>query len=177
MIYIETDRLILRDWEDSDIEPFSAINKDKEVMRYFPRTLTDEESISLYNRIIAEFKEYGYGLFAVQEKSTNAFIGFIGFHRATFEADFTPCIEIGWRLAKEAWGKGYATEGARACLRYGFDQLGFEEVCSFTALINDPSKNVMGKIGMSFIETFHHPNVEADSPLNEHVLFKIIQPH
>jgi ribosomal-protein-alanine N-acetyltransferase len=163
--------LQLRDWEETDLEPFSGLNADEQVMRYFPRTLSTEESNGFYQSIIAEFKECGFGLYAVEVKETKHFIGFIGFHRATFEADFTPCIEIGWRLTKEAWGKGYASEGAAACLQYGFNNLGFKDVYSFTADVNTPSKNVMIKIGMDFVKMFHYPKVEKDSDLSKHVLF------
>jgi len=105
MIYLETSRLQLRDWEAEDLEPFSQLNADEQVMRYFPKTLTSEETNASYQRILVEFKEYGFGLYAVEVKETKEFIGFIGFHRATFEADFTPCIEIGWRLKKRGLGK------------------------------------------------------------------------
>lgn len=116
MIYIETARLRLRDWQEADFELFSRMNADEEVMKFFPKTLSKEESDAFAKAIIAEIKENGFGLYAVEVKETNEFIGFIGFHRATFESDFTPCIEIGWRLKKEVWGRGYATEGAKACL-------------------------------------------------------------
>ncbi|SEC75960.1 GNAT family N-acetyltransferase [Paenibacillus sp. GP183] len=175
MIYLETSRLQLRDWEETDLEPFSRLNADEKVMTYFPKTLSTEETNVFYKSIVSEFKECGFGLYAVEVKESKVFIGFIGFHRATFEADFTPCIEIGWRLKKEAWGKGYATEGAEACLQYGFNKLGFIDVYSFTADVNNPSKNVMIKIGMSFVKTFNHPKVEKSSPLNKHVLFHINQ--
>lgn len=173
MIYIETTRLRLRDWQQSDFEPFSRMNADEEVMRYFPKTLSKEESDAFAQAIIAEVKEYGFGLYAVEAKETNEFIGFIGFHRATFESDFTPCIEIGWRLKKEAWGRGYATEGAKACLQYGFEELGFGEIFSFTAAINEPSKHVMRKIGLQFVKEFDHSRVDQDSPLLKHVLYRI----
>ncbi|MBD3917551.1 GNAT family N-acetyltransferase [Paenibacillus sp. PR3] len=173
MIYFETARLQLRDWEETDLEPFRRLNADEEVMTYFPKTLSNEETDVFYQSIMSEFQECGFGLYAVEVKESKAFIGFIGFHRPTFEADFTPCIEIGWRLKKEAWGKGYATEGAKACLQYGFNQLGFTDVYSFTAEVNTPSKNVMSKIGMRFIRTFEHPRVEEGSPLKKHVLFHI----
>ncbi|MFD0713405.1 GNAT family N-acetyltransferase [Paenibacillus sp. GCM10027626] len=171
MIYIETKRLQLRDWKEADLKPFCQMNADDAVMAYFPKTLSTDETQLFYTSILAEFIEYGFGLYAVEEKESKAFIGFIGFHRATFEADFTPCIEIGWRLKKEAWGKGYATEGAKACLQYGFTELGFHDVYSFTADINEPSKNVMMKSGMHFVKYFDHPKVENDSPLKKHVLF------
>lgn len=173
MIYLETPRLRLRDWEEADLEPFSRMNANADVMTYFPKVSSAEETKTFYQSIVAEFKECGFGFYAVEAKENNAFIGFIGFHRPTFEADFTPCIEIGWRLKKEAWGKGYATEGASACLAYGFKELGFSEVYSFTADVNGPSKNVMTKIGMDFIKYFNHPRVEKDSPLSKHVLFRI----
>jgi ribosomal-protein-alanine N-acetyltransferase len=171
MIYLETTRLRLRDWSESDLEPFRRMNADERVMTYFPKTLTAEETDAFYRSIQAEFAECGYGLYAVETKEREAFIGFIGFHRPTFEADFTPCTEIGWRLREEAWGQGYATEGAAACLAYGFRELGLRDVYSFTAGINEPSRNVMAKIGMNFVACFRHPKVAADSPLSRHVLF------
>lgn len=172
MIYLETSRLNLRDWLSADLEHFCKMNADPDVMNYFPRVLSSAETERFYQVILAEFKEYGFGLYAVEEKRTKEFIGFIGFHRATFESDFTPCIEIGWRLKKNAWGQGYATEGARACLEYGFKNLGFSEVVSFTAEINKPSVNVMKKIGMKPVKTFLHPRVDQDSPLKKHVLYQ-----
>lgn len=173
MIYIETERLILCDWQQVDLEHFSEMNADEDDMKIFPKTLSKEESDAFGQAIIAEIEEYGFGLYAVEVKETNEFIGFIGFHRATFESDFTPCVEIGWRLKKEAWGKGYATEGAKACIQYGFEELGFDEIYSFTADINEPSKNVMRRVGMEFIKEFDHPRVEADSSLRKHVLYRI----
>lgn len=175
MIYFETPRLRFRDWKETDLEPLSRLNADEQVMKYFPKTLSTEESNSMYHYIKSEFKKCGFGLYAVETKGNKDFVGFIGFHRATFAADFTPCIEIGWRLKKEAWGNGYATEGALACLHYGFHHLGFHEVYSFTADKNAPSKKVMMKIGMEFVKMFHHPKVEKDSPLANHVLFHIKQ--
>lgn len=173
MIYMETPRLKLRDWMESDLESFRRLNADVEVMRYFPSVLSSEGTDVFYEAILSEFQECGYGFYAVEVKESNEFIGFIGFHRATFPADFTPCIEIGWRLKKEAWGKGYATEGARACLKYGFSDLGFQDVYSFTAEVNQPSQNVMIKIGMSFVKRFNHPRVMDQSPLKPHVLYQI----
>lgn len=173
MIYIETPRLRLRDWREADLEPFARMNADETVMRYFPKTLSFDETETFYHRILAEINEYGYGLYAVETKEKDEFIGFTGFHRAVFEADFTPCVEIGWRLKKEAWGKGYATEGAAACLRYGFHAAGFTDVYSFTAVINKPSERVMNKIGMKYIKNFKHSKVEKSSPLCEHVLYHI----
>lgn len=171
MIYIETERLLLRGWEETDLEPFRRMNADETVMRYFPRTLSAEETDAFYEAIQSEFAECGFGLYAVEENDSGEFIGFIGFKRALFDADFTPCVEIGWRLRKEAWGHGYATEGAAACLQYGFTRLGFNEVYSFTAEVNKPSENVMIKLGMRFVKHFNHPRVERGSPLCKHVLY------
>ncbi|MBW8348825.1 GNAT family N-acetyltransferase [Bacillus sp. IITD106] len=175
MIYVETLRLQLSDWKETDLEPFSRLNADEQVMMYFPKPLSKEETNVFHQSILSELKECGFGLYAVEVKENKEFIGFIGFHKATFKADFTPCIEIGWRLKKEAWGKGYATEGASACLQYGFNELGFSDVYSFTSDVNKPSKNVMKKIGMNFIKTFNHPKIKNDSPLSKHVLFHISQ--
>ena len=171
MIYFETKRLIFRDWKEQDLNEFRIMNKDPRVMKYFPKTLTNEETDDFYHRIQDEFRTYGYGLYAVETKHNNDFIGFIGFHRATFTSQFTPCIEIGWRLKYDSWGNGYATEGAKACLNYGFHSLGFDQVYSFTAAINHPSENVMKKIGMSKIMEFEHPNVAKNHPLRSHVLY------
>lgn len=171
MIYFQTERLILRDWKQADIEPFICMNQNEEVMRYFPKTLTKEESLHFIEKIQAEFDERGHGLYAVEERESKEFIGYIGLHQATFDADFTPCTEIGWRLKRDAWGKGYATEAAKACLSYGFDVLDLKTIYSFTAKINQPSRNVMNKIGMSFIKEFNHPNLSSGHSLERHVLF------
>lgn len=172
MIYIETPRLLLRDWKESDIDSFVKMNLDGEVMKYFPKLLTESETYDLYNKICAEFKEFGYGLYAVELKEDEEFIGFTGFHWATFEASFTPCIEIGWRLKKEYWGNGYSTEGAQACLEHGFNHLGFKKIISFTADINKPSMNVMNKIGLTYVKNFDFPNLN-DEKLKNHVLYSI----
>ncbi|MGI5839375.1 MAG: GNAT family N-acetyltransferase [bacterium] len=171
MLYIETPHLRLRDWEASDLAPFRQLNADAQVMRYFPKTLTHEETDSFAAAIRQEFAAYGSGLYAVETKADREFIGFIGFHRATFAADFTPCVEIGWRLKRATWGQGYATEGAKACLDYGFNNLGISEVYSFTAKINKPSERVMQKIGLTFVQEFDHPRVDPGSPLCRHVLY------
>lgn len=173
MIYIETERLILRDWQELDTEPFRAMNKDPMVMEFFPNVLTDKESDAFSVRIKDEFKEYGYGLYAVETKNSQELIGFVGFHRAVFQSAFTPCIEIGWRLKTDAWGKGYATECAKACLRYGLESLGLERVSSFTSQINTRSENVMKKIGLKKIREFDHPNIDDSSKLKPHVLYSI----
>jgi len=177
MIYFESERLLFRDWNEVDLPVFREMNKDPLVMKYFPRVLEEEETDSFYQRIKDEFTTSGYGLYAVEVKKTKEFIGYIGFHKAAFPSFFTPCIEIGWRLSSLAWGKGYATEGAIACLKYGFSKLNLSEVFSFTAKINLPSENVMKKIGMTKITEFDHPNVSKSSPLGRHVLYEIRNPN
>lgn len=173
MIYIETDRLILRDWKEEDLPVFIKMNSSRKVMEFFPNILSEEESIDLYHRIKNEFEESGYGLYAVEVKENNRFIGFIGFHKAVFISDFTPCTEIAWRLHDSAWGKGYATEGATACLDFGFEKLQFNDIYSFTASVNYRSEAVMKKIGMQKIKKFNHPNVLSDHPLCLHTLYRI----
>jgi len=173
MIYFESERLLFRDWKEADLPVFREMNKDPLVMKYFPRVLEEDETDSFYQRIQEELKTSGYGLYAVEVKETQEFIGYIGFHKATFPSFFTPCIEIGWRLTSTAWGKGYATEGATACLDYGFNFLNLDKIYSFTAAVNLPSENVMRKIGMKKETEFNHPNVSLDSPLSRHVLYSI----
>jgi RimJ/RimL family protein N-acetyltransferase len=149
------------------------MNKDDEVMQYFPSVLTDEETIAMINRIRAHFEKHGFGLFALEKLSSKEFIGYTGFMIPSFESSFTPCVEIGWRLRKEDWGKGYATEAAKACLHYGFEVLGFEKIYSFTATINSRSEKVMQSIGMVKEGEFDHPKIALDHPLCRHVLYTI----
>ena len=172
-VEIETKRLLLRRWQDTDIDAFISMNADTTVMRFFPATQNVEETRAFYDSIQQEFSEYGYGLYAVEEKDSGYFIGYIGFHWSRFDMDFCPCIEIGWRLGKQYWNKGYATEGAAACLKHGFDNLCFDEVVSFTSTENVPSQRVMQKIGMQFERCFEHPKVAEGHPLRPHVFYRI----
>jgi len=144
----ETPRLLLRDWHPSDRAPFAAINADPLVMRYFPSTLNGEGSDAMVERNRLHFERHGFGLWAAAVRETNEFAGFIGLSVPSFETDFTPCIEIGWRLASCFWNKGLATEGASAVLRFAFDTLHLDQVVSFTVVENLPSRRVMEKIGM-----------------------------
>jgi ribosomal-protein-alanine N-acetyltransferase len=169
----ESDRLGFRFWNDEDSVPFSRMNANNKVMQYFPSVLNKEQSDKFIERIMDHFKDYGYGLWAVDIKETHDFIGFIGFYTAKFESCFTPCVEIGWRLDEKFWNKGYATEGAIKCLDYGFNILGLNDIFSFTSKINKPSINVMKKIGLIEQDTFLHPNISEDNPLRPHVLYKI----
>src|SRR5690349_10402765 len=144
---LTTPRLHLRQWLPSDIPTFTAMNKDATVMQYYPKTLTDEETLQMVTRINTHFEEHGYGLYVVEHQLTKEFIGYTGFAIPTFESYFTPCVEIGWRFKKEVWGQGFATEAAMACLQHGFETLGFDKVYSFTAVININSEKVMKRIG------------------------------
>lgn len=170
---ISTERLGLREWIDTDIIPFAALNADPEVMLYFPATLTYDQTVEMVNRIRLHFKNHGYGLFAVEKRETKEFIGFTGFSIPVFKSFFTPCIEIGWRFKKEEWNKGYATEAARSCITYGFEKLGLDKIVSFTAAINSRSENVMKRTGMKKAGEFNHPKVDINSPLCRHLLYEI----
>ena len=168
--YIETSRLILRDWKVEDLSLFAGINADPNVMEYFLKPLTVNETFAFYERIQDELNNYGYGLFAVERKEDSCFIGYTGLHRFTFEADFSPNVEIGWRLAANYWGHGYAPEAAAACLEFA-KQSGLNEVYSFTSLQNVRSQRVMQKIEMNLIKEFDHPLVPKDHPLLKHILY------
>ena len=169
---IETDRLILRSWKLEDLPLFTAMNKDARVMRYFPSILTDEQTESFYNRIQSEFERNGWGLYAVELKSTRMFIGYVGLHEIGFDADFTPGVEIGWRLAADYHNQGLATEAAKAVLKLAKEK-GLSKLYSFTAKQNAPSERVMQKIGMTKVGEFKHPNLSVDSILCMHTLYKI----
>lgn len=172
MNYIETERLLLRSWNAKDLPLFIAMNKDKRVMRYFPATLSEAETETFYKRIRLEFEQNGWGLYAVEIKTTGRFIGYVGLHEIGFEAEFTPGIEIGWRLAADYHNQGYATEAAKAVLELA-KELGIQCLYSFTAKINIPSERVMQKIGMIKTGEFDHPKLSEDSPLQTHVLYRI----
>ena len=172
MIYLETERLVLRDWREEDSVVFSRMNRDPKVMEYFLKPLTDTESRDFYERIRREIDTFGWGLFAAEVKISGKFIGYIGLLYTVFGTDFCPCIEIGWRLCENSWGRGYATEGARACLDYAFRQLQLPEIYSFTSLPNRRSERVMQKIGLQKIGEFDHPLVPAGHPLLRHVLYR-----
>lgn len=171
--YIETENLVLREWSETDLPAFTQINSDNKVMEYFLKPLTPEETISFYQRIQQEFASSGYGLYAVEEKETQTFIGYVGFHNVPLEMSFAPAVEIGWRLHPDFWDKGYATEAATACLDYARRELKFKEIYSFTSLPNKRSERVMQKIGMSRVMEFGHPLVEPTHPLYKHILYKI----
>jgi ribosomal-protein-alanine N-acetyltransferase len=170
---LETPRLCLRLWNSGDYSEFARLNADPVVMKYFPETLTLEASNRLADKITSQLANKKYGLWATEIKNREPFAGFIGLDDASFAGPFTPCLEIGWRLKKEFWGKGYATEGAQACLAFAFETLGSKEVYSFTSQLNIASERVMEKIGMKKIGEFDHPLVPDTSPLKHHVLYQL----
>ena len=174
MFRLETDRLVIREWRDEDIAPFASLNADKEVMRYFVEPLTYEQSALMVEKVRYVYDEYGYTFYAVEEKCSGHFVGLTGIAPVFFEVDFVPVIEIGWRMARPFWGKGYAPEAARAVLNYARDELGISEIVSFTAELNKNSMRVMEKIGMvrDYDGDFLHPKVPEGHELQEHVLYR-----
>jgi RimJ/RimL family protein N-acetyltransferase len=172
---LRTDRLLLRPWRATDLEPFAALNADPAVMQHFRAPLTRAESDAMVDRIERGFATNGFGLWAVEITDEADFIGFIGLARHTFPAHFTPAIEVGWRLGHEHWGRGFAPEGARVALAYGFEQAGLDEIVSMTTVGNTNSRRVMEKIGMARnpADDFDHPKVPAGSPLRPHVLYRL----
>ncbi|MEZ5353464.1 MAG: GNAT family N-acetyltransferase [Bryobacteraceae bacterium] len=171
---IETARLRLRGWTPADREPFARLNADPAVMRHFAAPLTRGESDALADRIEEHHRRHGFTLYAVV-LGGDRFIGFIGLFQVSFEAHFTPAVEIGWRLAADCWNRGLATEGARAVARYAFDTLGLAEIVSFTTPANGASRRVMEKIGMRHDPDgdFDHPRLPAGHPLRRHVLHRM----
>jgi RimJ/RimL family protein N-acetyltransferase len=174
MSQLATPRLLLRQWRQADLGPFPALNADPEVMRYFPALLTREQSDQFAADLQATIARQGWGLWAVEVLDGAPFIGFVGLNQPRFQAHFRPAVEVGWRLDRRYWGHGYATEAAAASLTFGFDQLGCDEIVSFTAAANHASRRVMQRLGMSHdpADDFDHPAV-PDGPLRRHVLFRL----
>lgn len=173
MSTLRTERLVLRDWRDADFEALAALNADPEVMEHFPAVLDRSASDVLAGRIRSHLAEHGWGLWAVEVEG--AFIGFTGLSVPRFDAHFTPAVEVGWRLARPAWGHGYATEAARAALEFAFGGLALDEVVSFTATTNLRSQKVMQRLGMTHdpADDFDHPDLPAGHHLQRHVLYRL----
>ncbi|KQU70531.1 GNAT family N-acetyltransferase [Phycicoccus sp. Root101] len=172
---LRIDRLVLRQWRAEDRAPFAALNDDPAVMEHFPEHLTRAASDAMADRIEAALTQHGWGLWATEVAETGEFIGFVGLSIPRFEEHFTPCVEIGWRLARSSWGRGYAPEGARAALAHAFGPLGLREVVAMTIPANDRSQSVMRKIGMARDESadFDHPLIPEGDPTRRHVLYRI----
>lgn len=175
-VELRTARCVLRQFRDEDIEPFARLNADPRVMEHFPAPLSRAETEQMVARMRAHFATHGFGLWALEVEG--AFAGFVGLNRPAFEAPFTPCVEVGWRLAHAFWQHGYATEAAREALRHGFEVLGLREILAFTVPGNLRSRRVMEKLGMQHAagEDFEHPLIPAGHPLRRHVLYRLSRP-
>ncbi len=176
-IVLQTDRLILREWCPDDAPAFAQINADTKVMEFFPSTLSRHESDQLIAKASQQIVDYGFSYWAAELKTNQNLIGFIGLQRYEDGLPFAPCVDIGWRLASKYWGQGLATEGARATLNYGFEQLGIDEIVSMTSIHNFASERVMQKIGLIKEPAhFMHPKLDVSDPLAEHVLYRLKRP-
>ncbi len=172
-IEFETDRLLIRQWRSADREPFALLNADPKVMEFFPALLNRAESDAMAERCQSPIDERGWGLWATESKATKEFIGFVGLHIPSPELPFSPCVEIGWRLAFRFWGKGFATEAAKSALRVGFALLDLPEIVSFTTLDNLKSRAVMVRLGMVEAANFAHPQIPEGSALRQHCLYRL----
>jgi RimJ/RimL family protein N-acetyltransferase len=172
---LTTDRLLLRHWRDADRVPFAAMNADPRVMEHFPAPLSRPESDALVDEFERRFDPRGFGLWALERRDNGEFIGFTGLAAVPWTAHFTPAIEVGWRLAPEAWGHGYATDAAREAVRFGFEDAGLDEIVSFTVPANVRSRSVMERLGMTHdpLDDFDHPRLPMGHPLRRHVLYRL----
>ena len=172
---LHTARLRLRSWRPEDLDPFAALNSDHRVMEHFPQPLSREQSDLLAEQIVFDLRAQGWGLWAVEVTETRFFAGFVGLSRPRFRAHFTPAVEVGWRLAQDYWGRGFATEAAWAALEFGFDCLGLGEIVSFTSVDNMRSRRVMERLGMSHDpgDDFDHPSLPQGHRLRRHVLYRL----
>jgi len=171
---LETERLLLRQWRPEDLGPFAVLNADPEVMEHFPEPLDRARSDAMAEWLQLGIAARGWGFWATEERASGAFVGFVGLSVPRAELPFSPCVEIGWRLARPFWGRGYATEAAQASLRVGFELLGLGEIVSFTTLGNLRSRAVMERLGMrEDPQTFEHPSLPLGHPLREHCLYRM----
>jgi ribosomal-protein-alanine N-acetyltransferase len=172
---LSTNRLLLRGWREADRAPFAVMNADSAVMEHFPAPLDRAASDALVDRFLEHWTLHGFGIWAMERRIDARFIGFAGMYRPSFEAPFTPAVEVGWRLAHEAWGHGYATEAGATALRFGFEQMRFDEIVSFTVPTNARSRRVMERLGMHRDPAgdFDHPRIPPGHPLRRHVLYRL----
>lgn len=176
---IQTERLRLRHWRDADREPWAAMNTDPEVMRYLGPVMTEQQAGAMLDLLEGRLSREPFGVWAVEVLGSGEFVGCVGLSRPSFEAPFTPCVEVLWRLRRDAWGHGYASEAAAAAVAYGFESCGLDEIVSFTVVDNERSRAVMERIGMQRDPAgdFDHPRLAADDPLRSHVLYRVHRPH
>jgi RimJ/RimL family protein N-acetyltransferase len=172
---IRTDRLMLRGWRHADRGPFAELNADPQVAEFLGGPLDRDGSDALVDRILVRWDSDGHGLWAVERVEDGRFLGFVGLAAPSFDAVFSPCVEVGWRLAREAWGRGYATEAAWAALRFGFVELDLDEIVSFTTVANVRSRAVMERLGMTRdpVDDFDHPSFPDGHPIRPHVLYRL----
>lgn len=168
-----SERLGFRTWREADLQPLAALNADPEVMRFFPSTQDEDRTRRFMTTQNNQFSSRGHCYFAVDRLSDKTFIGFIGLALQKYEAPFTPCVDIGWRLAKQYWNNGYATEGAKRCLEYGFEVIELDTVYSIASEVNTPSIHVMKKIGMKYQYNFDHPALVKSKSLNPCAVYSI----
>ena len=174
---IETERLLLRSWRDDDLAALVALNADPRVMEHFPKALSFAESEAMLGRIRAHWAAHGFGWWVLERREDRVFLGIVGLLHPSFEAHFTPCVELGWRLRADVWGQGYATEAARASMHHGFQTLAprLEEIVAFTVPGNGRSRRVMNRLGMRHnpADDFEHPKLPEGHPLRRHVLYRL----
>ena len=170
---VRSERVGMRKYRDEDLDAFHAMNSDPAVMEFFPEPLSREVCLDYMSRINAKIDEQGYGFFAAEHLESGELMGLLGLTKVSYETEFTPAVEIGWRLAKKFWGKGLATEGARECMKWAFETTDLVEIVSMTSLINVRSFSVMERLGMSRDIEFDHPKVEPGHKLERHILYRI----
>jgi len=173
--HLATERLVLRSWRRPDRDPFAALNADPVVMEFFESPLTRSGSDAVVDRFEVELADRGFCPWAVEEQASGAFIGFVGLHEVPATLAFSPAVEVGWRLDRPFWGRGYATEAAAASLRFGFETLALDEIVSMTSVLNVRSSRVMERVGMARDRDgdFEHPSVTAGHALRPHVLYRL----
>ena len=174
MTELRTDRLLLRPWRPADLPPFAALNADGAVRRWFPGTLAESESDAQAAALQAHIDAHGFGFWAVEAVGVAPFVGFVGLQLVSFDAPFTPAVEVGWRLARAHWGRGYATEAARVTLAHGFGPLGLAEIVAMAVPGNAASRRVMEKLGMRRdpADDFDYPRLPESHPFRRHVLYR-----
>lgn len=171
-----TERLIMRRWRQTDKPPFAALNADPRVMEFFPALGTQERSNQMVDDFNMQLDDIGYTFWAIERRDSGEFIGFVGLNQFSADLPFCPCVEIGWRLAHDHWGNGFATEAAKKSLQLAFTEFGMTEVVAFTTLANERSRQVMEKIGMQNTQkNFLHPSVPVTSGMQEHCLYRILR--
>lgn len=171
----KSERLGFRNWTDDDLNDFTELNSDKDVMKHFPKQLTKEETTTFIDQLKNHFIKNGYNYFVAEVLETKEFIGFIGLGFQDYKTDFTPAVDIGWRLKKSVWGKGYATEGAKRCLNFAFNELKLNKIISICTRDNIKSERVMQKIGMKKVGEFNHPKLKEYPDFERCVCYEIVK--